>query len=94
MLGGQLEHSGEVLHAANEYVWGEGVPLSNATFPHEEPVDVTIDCNREGSSRHTLHDKDNKLCWKTKVVEKVFYKSPLNRVKCFLKVYLQQTAGG
>jgi hypothetical protein len=56
-------------------------------------MNVSINCNEEGSGGHTLHNKGNKFGWKAKLAEKVFYKSPLDRVKCFFKIYFQQTTG-
>jgi hypothetical protein len=56
-------------------------------------MNVSINCNEEGSGGHTLHNKGNKFGWKAKVAEKVFYKSPLDRVECFFKINFQQTTG-
>jgi hypothetical protein len=86
LLGGQLEHPGEILHTINKKIGRQGVSLPNSTFPLEEPMDVAIHCNRERSCGDTLHNKENKVIRKAKIPKKVFQEFPLDRIKSLSKI--------
>ena len=88
--GGDSEHPRKIFHTENEKVGGRGIPLPNTTLAREEIVQVTINSNRVGSRFHTSHNLMDKRTREPKMVQETFQESPMDGVKSFTEINLDE----